>query len=193
MRMGHFGKAFFGLAIILAGAAGALGQVSGTATMTAVADGKGGYDYTVDLTNTGTENIETFWFGWQPGYDFLTSNPTVTKTPTNWTTYVESGYYGGNSIEFYDTSSSSPLAPGKSSAAFQFDSPDSPAVLSGLDPIFHYYPATYSYLYSGTAQASDAGIINSIPITTAVPEPTSFVMLGLSAVAWMGRRRPNAR
>jgi hypothetical protein len=150
--------------------------------MTAVPDGRN-YDYTITLHNTGTANIETFWFAWLPGYDFLTSNPTVTKAPTNWTTFVESGYYGGYSIEFYDTGSSSPLSPGQSSSAFKFTSPDSPAVLNALDPILHFYPTTFSYAYQGAAEVTPSVTINSIPITT-VPEPSGLIIaaIGMSAL-----------
>src|SRR5262245_38588813 len=110
--------------LVIAPVAPALGAISATATMTAVPDGAN-YDYTITLHNTGTTNIESFWFAWLPGYDFLTSNPTITKTPTNWTTFIESGYYGGYSIEFYDNGTSSPLAAGQSTSLFQFASPDS--------------------------------------------------------------------
>ena len=164
------------LVLVLTGLAPTYGQVSATATMTAVPDG-GNYDYTITLNNTGTSNIEVFWFAWLPGYDFLTSSPTVTKTPTNWTTFVESGgYYGGYSIEFYDTGSTSPLAPDRSSSAFQFTSPDSPSILSANDPIFGYYPTTFSYVYQGAALASPSATINGIPITT-VAEPSSVILL----------------
>ena len=169
------------LGLVLTCLAPSYGQVTATATMTAVPD-SGNYDYTITLHNTGSSNIETFWFAWLPGYDFLTSYPTVTKTPTNWTTYIESGYYGGYSIEFFDTGSSSPLASGQSSSAFQFTSPDSPDVLNAMDPIIGYYPTTFSYVYQGAAQASPFNTINSIPIA-AVPEPSSFILAFIGCLA----------
>ena len=192
-----FSCVLIALVLILASLAPAYGQVSATATMTAVPDG-GNYDYTITLHNTGSSNIETFWFAWLPGYDFLTSYPTVTSTPTNWTTFIESGYYGGYSIEFYDTGNGAPLAPGQSSSAFQFTSADSPAVLAANDPILGYYPTTFSYLYQGAAQASAFATINSIPITLA-PEPSSLVLAFIGCVVigstWRradrsGSRRP---
>jgi hypothetical protein len=196
MRPTQFAHAYLTLPLLFLLAPSAFAQVSATATMTASANPSGDYHYTIDLTNNGTENIETFWFGWLPGLDFLTSYPTATQTPDNWTTYVESGYYGGYSLEFYDSGTSSPLTPGQSTSAFQFDSPDSPDVLSQNDPIYGYYPATFSYLYDGTAEESDSGIINSIPITVATtPEPASLVIvgLGLSTFASMRRSRRSVR
>ncbi len=126
--------------------------------------------------------------GWLPGVDLLTSSPTVTKTPTNWTTYVENGYYGGYSIEFYDMGTSSGLAPGQSTNEFQFTSPDSPSVLRGLDPVYGYYTETYSYVYQGQAQASSSNIITSIPITV-VPEPPTFLLAVLGVLIFGGRAK----
>jgi hypothetical protein len=184
----RFNPSCFAAALVIAYGAKALGAVSANATMTAVPDGAN-YDYTVTLHNTGTTSIESFWFAWLPGYDFLTSNPTITKTPTNWTTFIESGYYGGYSIEFYDTGTSSPLAAGQSSNLFQFTSADSPAVLAHNDPIFGAYATTYSFVYQGVAESSPGAVIPSIPITT-VPEPTSFVLAAIAAallLVWRNR------
>src|SRR5262249_24770153 len=76
---------------------------------------------------------------------------------------------------FYDTGSSSPLAAGQTSTAFQFTSPDSPALLAANDPIFGFYPTTYSFVYQGVAEGSPGAVIQSIPITT-VPGPTSLIL-----------------
>ncbi len=46
--------------------------------------GGGEFDYTIKLTNTGTNNLETFWFGWVPGQDFLPVSPTNIVSPANW-------------------------------------------------------------------------------------------------------------
>jgi hypothetical protein len=172
------------IALLILTSSQAQAQISAQATMTATPDGAN-YDYTITLHNTGTTNIETFWFGWLPGYDLLTSSPTVTKTPANWTTFAESGYYGGNSLEFYDSGTSSGIAPGNSSSDFQFTSPDSPAVLQGNDPVYNYYPETYSYVYAGGAEISDANVINSIPIT-AVPEPPTALAASIGLLAMIG-------
>jgi hypothetical protein len=190
------GKAFAGIvAAVVAGvfaAGSAQGSVSATGSVTAVPDGPNNFLYTVTLNNTGTTNIDTLWFGWLPdNYDFLTSVPTPTKTPANWASYVESGYYG-SSIEFYDTGSS-PIGMGQSSSSFQFTSPDSPDVIGGDNELFPF-PETYSYVYSsppaGPGQDPDSAssVIFSMPV--AAPEPTGLAVIAIGgAMTLLGSRR----
>ena len=104
-----FLNSLIALATIMLGADAAFAQVSATAAITAAADGPNKFLYTINLHNTGTANIETFWFSWLPdNYDFLPSLPTVTNKPANWTSVIESGVYG-KSIEFYNNGASSPI------------------------------------------------------------------------------------
>lgn len=191
-----------GLALMLMSAAPAWAQVSGSASITAAQNGAN-WNYTINLKNTGTAgqgNIETFWFAWIPGDDFLPSVPNVTGKPTGWTDYVEQNpFYGGYSIEFYDqTVGTDPLTPGQTSNAFTFTSPDSPTVLQGNDHYFGFYPITESYIYSSqgasTAGLDPTGVFNVFPnisITT-VPEPASIVLGGIGGVLglmiWRRRR-----
>ena len=175
--------------LLIAGAVPAFAQVAATATMTATQNGSN-WDYDITLHNTGATNIETFWFGWIPGYDYLPSLPTVTGTPTNWTTFIENlPTTNRYSIEFYDTGTSNPVTPGNSSSAFQFTSPDSPTTLQGTG--FIGLPNTYSYIYSGPGEAGTLSTIFQIPITT-VPEPASIVLASLGGLvgllAWRRRR-----
>jgi hypothetical protein len=165
-------------ALLVTSATPANAQVSATASMTATPDGTK-WDYDITVHNTGVTNIETFWFAWLPGYDYLPSNPTVTGTPTSWTTFIEGG--PPYSIEFYDPGLSNPLTPGSSSSAFKFTSHDSPTTLS-TGSGFAGLPDTYSYVYSGVAEASSANILFSIPITT-VPEPSSIVLACMGGLA----------
>jgi hypothetical protein len=55
------------------------GTINGSATISATPNGPN-FDYTINLTNTGGpggDNIETFWFGWVPGEDFLPTSPSA--------------------------------------------------------------------------------------------------------------------
>jgi hypothetical protein len=185
------GGVFAALMVGLIVAGSAHGQISATGSVKGVPDG-GNYLYTITLNNTGSTNIDTFWFGWLPdNYDFLTSVPTPTETPANWTSYVETGGYG-SSIQFYDTGSS-PILAGHSSSAFQFISPDAPSVVAGDNELFGL-PETYSYVYAnqpaGPLQDPDGGssVIFSMPVST--PEPAGFAMVGFGgAVALLASRR----
>lgn len=179
-------------ALVAAFAAGsAHAGVSATGSVVGVPDGPGNFLYTVTLHNTGTTNIDTFWFGWLPdNYDFLTSVPTPTNAPTNWTSFVENDPYG-SSIEFYDTASS-PITPGNSSSSFQFTSPDDPSVVAG-DNSYWGFPETYSYVYAGEPAgpgqdpAAAGSFIFSMPVSA--PEPTSVALIGLGAMTLLSRRR----
>lgn len=187
--MRHSAAVLGALAVLFASVPSAM-AITASATMTATPNGSN-YDYVITLHNTsiGSSGIETFWFGWLPGYDLLTSQPTVTATPTNWSSFVESGYYGGYSIDFFDTGTSSAIGFGQSSSEFKFTSPDSPSVLQGLDPVYGYYPETFSYVYQGTAEISAGNTIQNIPITL-VPEPAAYVLAGngLGMLLWSARK-----
>jgi hypothetical protein len=184
----------WGTLVVLFASVPAAMAITASATMTATPNGSN-YDYVISLHNTGFVGaIETFWFAWLPGYDLLTSQPTVTGTPTNWTSFVEAGYYGGYSIDFYDTGTSSAIGSGQSSSEFKFTSPDSPSVLQGLDPVYGYYPETFSYVYQGTAEISVGNTIQNIPITL-VPEPAACVLAGngLGIFLWSARKLRKSR
>jgi hypothetical protein len=192
MHIKHFVPCFcVGVAFLITGGAPAFGLIGASATMTAVPDG-GNYDYTITLNNTGTVNIETFWFAWLPGYDYLPSQPTVTGTPSNWVPFIEqSSRY---SIEFYDTGTSNPVTPGNSSSAFKFTSADSPTTLANGTGYLNF-PDTYSFVYAGPGESGSSSTIFSIPITT-VPEPASIVLFGIGGLGgllvWHKRRLAGA-
>ncbi|MEJ0000750.1 MAG: hypothetical protein WDO13_17225 [Verrucomicrobiota bacterium] len=57
-------------------------------TLTSEALGNGDFDYTIKLTNTGTNNLETFWFSWTPAGDFMPVSPTSVVSPTDWTANI---------------------------------------------------------------------------------------------------------
>jgi len=45
------------------------------------------FNYTLTLNNSAasTANIETFWFSWVPGQDFMAVSPTNIVAPSGWT------------------------------------------------------------------------------------------------------------
>ena len=163
----------------------ATAQISATGTVTAVPSGDN-YLYTISLQNTGTTNIDTFWFSWLPdNYDFLPSVPTPTGAPANWTSFVETGYYG-SSIQYYDTANS-PITHGQTNSSFQFLSPDAPDALQASNYYFGL-PTTYSYVYAGPPSGPGAdpvaagAVIFSMPVAlSTVPEPSGFVPVIIGA------------
>ncbi|HVT29667.1 MAG TPA: PEP-CTERM sorting domain-containing protein [Lacipirellulaceae bacterium] len=146
------------------------------------------YNYTIDVHNTGTTNIGTFWFAWDANsdYNFLPSVPTNISAPTGWiapVTHVFSGDRYG--IEYYNISGSS-IAPG-ATGQFHFTSPDSPATLTG-DAWISPFKITSSFVYIGFPE-TDPGFRLTASVT-AVPEPASLV-IALIALAFgcLHRRR----
>ena len=150
------------------------------------------YSYTIDLHNTGTTNIGTFWFAWTDipvDYDFLPSAPTVTGMPSGWIAPItHNGIPGdGYGIEFYNYLGSA-IAPG-ASFAFKFTSPDSPATLAG-NAFIPPNKITTSFVYTGFPQG-DAGLLFNVAV---VPEPAGLALAGIGAtlglLAWRRGRSP---
>ena len=170
------------------------GIINANATVSAVADGAN-FDYTIHLTNfaTSTDSIQTFWYAWVPGKDFLPTSPISVTPPAGWTdliTHVPNVPTNGYAIQF--KTSSSPFTPGNS-LDFKFTSADTPTQIAGISP---FYPGTavgVSVLYQGQPFQGD-----SLTFTVqSVPEPSSLAMGILGALGslggWSLQRRRKAR
>jgi hypothetical protein len=114
------------------------------------------YHYDIDVMNTGTTNIGTFWFSWLPGADFLPSAPLSQASPTGWASALtgSNDTFDGTAIQWI--ASSNAITPGHSLGGFAFTSHDSPAVLAGKSPTHPATDVLRSEVYSG-APFSDAG------------------------------------
>jgi hypothetical protein len=159
-------------ALLCLAATPASAQLAATATISAVPNGPN-FDYTISLTNTGTSNIGTFWFGWTPPgmpfeYDFLPFAPSSISEPTGWTGPAPFGF-PGYSIEYYNVSGSL-IAPGQI-GTFHFSSHDSPTTLQGSSIGF---PITTSFIYSGLPESGPTARVNPV----FVPEPASLWLFG---------------
>ena len=92
-----------GLASIARGGDSASGVISSQAL------GGGDFGYSIKLTNTGTNNLETFWFGWVPGQDFMPVSPTNIISPANWTANITNGGSSdGFAIQWLTSGSTTP-------------------------------------------------------------------------------------
>ena len=179
--------AAFGL---LTGPASA-GALDATGLLSATADGAK-WDYTIDLTDTGTGPIGTFWFSWVPGQGYLPTKPTDITAPAGWTEKITDGPppTDGYSIQFVASSPTFALTPG-SSLLFGFESTDSPSTLAGVSDIHDGIPIETSTIYGG-APFSDAGFRFTV---ASVPEPSTLTLgiFGLATLAAALRLRRNAQ
>lgn len=172
----------------------AFGQIYGTATLNGTPNGSGAYNYTIQLKNTGTTDIGTFWYAWIPGEFYLPTEPSSASAPAGWTaTMIQapSAAYGypAWSVRYTADSSADYLTAG-GILNFVFSSTDAPATLAGNSTQFPAMPIGTSYLYS---QGPFAGSSYQLVVET-VPEPSVLDLLaagffGLASVWWWKLRR----
>lgn len=81
------------------------------------------FDYTITLKNTGTNALNSFWYGWTTNGDNLPSDPTNASNSLGWGNDLS-----GNSIKWVNSSGTA-LAPG-ASATFTLVSSSPPSVIS---------------------------------------------------------------
>lgn len=151
-------------------------QLSGVAS-----NGALNYTLTLSNSNASTASIETFWFGWVPGADFMPVSPTNVGTPAGWTDQITHGGAGdGYAIQF--VTSTAALAPG-GSLTFTFTSTSSPATMAGDSPYYSTTPIGSSFVYSGPPEsgASDQFVVETT--TGSSSNPTNLVSLSFTNVA----------
>jgi hypothetical protein len=142
-------------------------SINANASITGTSNNSGGFNYTTTINDTGTTAIGTFWFGWIPGEDFLTQNPTLIGSPSGWSASIVpigSGY----SIEWTANSAASYIPAGGSSSAFTFSSTETPAVLGGTSTLDSRYAASTSFVYQSAAFATN-GLQITPTVSTAAP------------------------
>jgi hypothetical protein len=142
------------------------------------------FNYTLTLNNNSTPStpIETLWYAWVPGSDFLPTSPTSVQAPAGWTGTIMGGGPGdGFSIEF--TTSTAPLNPGNS-LTFQFQSSDTPAQLAGNSPFFPTMRVGTSYVYEGSPFLTAGGTF----VVQSVPEPSTMALLLVGGLGLLRRR-----
>jgi hypothetical protein len=143
-----------------------------TATISGVAAGSS-YDYTITLQNTGTNSLNSFWYGWTTSGDNLSSDPTGAANSLGWSNDIS-----GNSIK-WTNSTGTALAPG-ASATFTFVSTSSPSAITAS-------PSGESVVYVGGIDFSEdkAGDSTAVfsPTLVAGPPAVPTVTAAISGVA----------
>ncbi len=142
------------------------------------------FQYSLTLKNTGhgkptaANEIETFWYAWVPGEDFLDTAPLTVTSPTGWTdTITNEGSADGFAIQWVTTTN--PLNPGKSLSGFGFTSTDTPLQVFGKSNFFPTTPVNTSFVYAG-APETDTGF--QLSAIGSVANPAGGLVTELPAV-----------
>jgi hypothetical protein len=160
-----------------------------SATISSTPLGGGEFQYNMNLTDTGTTNIGTFWFSWIPGVDYMEAKPTSITFPAGWSDNItgSDNASDGNAIQ-YLAGASSAITPGNS-GAFSFDSTETLSQLLGNSSYGNKAEETTSFIYS-QGPFSDGGF--QFTVNAAVPEPSTIGLLTAGAVGLLMRRRKRA-
>lgn len=132
----------------------------------------GGYDYTIDLQNTGSLSLNSFWYGWTVSGNNLPSNPSGAGNSLGWANDL-----AGNSIQWINSSGTA-LAPTQS-GLFTFFSTSSPSAITTL-------PSGESVAYVNGIDFSQGSPGDSTavfaPTLVAAPEPSSAALLAIGSL-----------
>jgi hypothetical protein len=143
---------------------------SATATISGVKSGSV-YDYTITLDNTGTTQLDSFWYGWIQFENDLGAAPSSAANSLGWANNLD-----GDSIQYVGNAGDA-LAAGKS-ATFTFVSTETPAEITTP-------PQGESVAY-----VNGTGIFS--PSLVAVPESTSPALLAVGCLGVIMIMRKNS-
>lgn len=168
---------------LLVAAGSVRAAIDATVTISSQDAGGGVFNYTLTLNNlpTSTSSIETLWYSWIPGLDFMSVAPSSTTAPTGWAGSVQhTGSIDGYSVQF--TTTTAPLDP-NTTIQFGFSSTVTPAELAGYSQVpyypFYYYLEDTTFLYSLSVESGDSQEL----IAETVPEPSTLALVAFGIVA----------
>ena len=142
-----------------------------TATISGVAAGNS-FDYTITLQNTGTNALNSFWYGWTTSGNNLPSAPSSAANSLGW-----SNDLSGNSIK-WTNSSGTALAPG-ASTAFTFVSSSSPSAITASpsgESVAYVGAIDFSQGMAGDSTAVFSPTLVSSPILTLAVTSNSIIL-----------------
>lgn len=141
--------------------------------------GSGPFTYSLTFSDSAaaTKPIGSVWYAWVPGSFFLPGTPTGASAPSGWTATVS-----GDSVQFVANSAANDITAGQTLSGFSYQAGFTPAQLAAAPN------SGVSVAYSG-GLFSDAG--STFTVVSVVPEPSAgeLLILGATALWWLGRRR----
>lgn len=155
-------------------AQGAMATISGTVVT-------GGFDYTILLENTGSTDLNSFWYGWTASGNNLPSNPSGPDNSLGWDNVLD-----GTSI-IWQNNTGTALTPGQT-GSFTFFSTDTPTAITTP-------PSGGSVAYVGAVDFSQgvpgASTPAFSPTLVTAPEPSVVALLAVGSLGLLasGRRR----
>jgi hypothetical protein len=178
----------FALTVVAALAASAVSShaQSASATISGVAAGGGTFDYTLTVLNTGSDSLNSIWYGWTLSGNNLpggSEDPTSPANTLGWANILDS-----NSIQWENTLGGTVLLPGQS-GVFTFASTATPTAITTLPsgPSVAYVSATGPSSFGENSPGSASPAFT--PTLVTAPEPSSVSLLivgslGLLATGW---------
>jgi hypothetical protein len=155
---------------------------SATATISAVQSGLS-YDYTITLMNTGSDNLESFWYGWTTSGNNLPSDPSNAGNLSAWANDLDA-----NSIQWVGNASTA-LMPGQS-ATFTFVSTSSPSTIT-QSPSGESVAYTGGIHFSENVPGTDTPVFS--PTLVSVPEPSALGLVVIGSLGFWGALRRKFR
>jgi hypothetical protein len=160
-------------------AGAASGHAQGAVATISDVAASGGYDYTIILQNTGTTDLNGFWYGWTDSGNNLLSTPSSLGNNLNWGQTL----FNNTSIQ-WQNSTGTALAPGDF-GTFTFFSSSTPAAMTTP-------PVGESVAYVNTIGFNEGIAGGSTPVFSpalvATPEPSSVALLAFGVVGLVALR-----
>lgn len=188
------------LAICAFWTSGAVAGPVASGTISCQQIGPDSYDYSLTLSvdASSLQPVQSYWFAWIPGYDFLPSHPTSISSPAGWTGVDTPDTYGVASIVWSDDAKPTPGEPidlGQTLAGFSFITPDPPSAIfcAYSDLTDPPTPVLESVVYTYPDVRGDYTYIIPSIVASVVPEPGSLaiVLPGIAALVFRPRRTTN--
>jgi len=133
------------------------------------------FDYTIVLQNTGSLNLNSFWYGWTTSGNNLPSNPTTPGNSRGWGNSPD-----GNSIMWINSSGTA-LAPGQS-GTFTFISTSTPAQIT-TSPSGESVAYVNGIDFSQNSPGDSTPVFSPTLVPAPEPSPVSLLMAGLCGLA----------